>query len=268
MSAPNKRDDKEIVGLIPAAGEAKRIAPLPCSKELFPVGFETEKESNVQRPKSVCQYLIDEMRYVGISKIFFVLRKGKWDIPGYLGDGSKYGMSFAYLIMGLPLGVPYTLDQAFPFVKEKKVVIGFPDILFESENIFKKLIRKTETSNYDIMLGLFPSGRPEMADLVELDKNGKVTKIVMKQKDTRLGHSWGTAAWTPVFTKYLHEKLKGLGKAASIEGELSINEIINMAIQDGLRVEAVHVSDKPFLDIGTPEDLARAARRFAHLSDQ
>src|SRR5690606_7285513 len=28
---------KEVVGLIPAAGRASRLAPLPCSKELLPV---------------------------------------------------------------------------------------------------------------------------------------------------------------------------------------------------------------------------------------
>jgi len=30
---------EEVVGIIPASGRATRIAPLPCSKELYPVGF-------------------------------------------------------------------------------------------------------------------------------------------------------------------------------------------------------------------------------------
>ena len=29
----------EVVGLVPAAGMAKRLQPFPCSKEVYPVGF-------------------------------------------------------------------------------------------------------------------------------------------------------------------------------------------------------------------------------------
>lgn len=32
-------DHQNMIGLIPAAGKAKRLQPLPCSKEIFPVGF-------------------------------------------------------------------------------------------------------------------------------------------------------------------------------------------------------------------------------------
>jgi dTDP-glucose pyrophosphorylase len=66
----------------------------------------------------------------------------------------------------------------------------------------------------------------------------------------------------------LYDKLRDFKITTFIERELSIKDIINMAIQDGLRVEAVHVSDKPFIDIGTSEDLARAVRRFIHLSNR
>jgi glucose-1-phosphate thymidylyltransferase len=233
LNTTKRNINREVIGLIPAAGDAKRIAPLPCSKELYPIGFEIEKELNLQRPKSVCQYLIEKMHYVGVEKIYFILRKGKWDIPSYLGDGSRFRMNFAYLIMGLPFGVPYTLDQAFPFIKENIVVLGFPDIMFESKNSFQKLIGKIESCNYDIVLGLFPSDRPERADLVGFDKKGKARKIVRGKKHTRLRYTWGIAAWTPVFTNYLHEKLKDFKATTFIERELSINDIINMAIQDG-----------------------------------
>jgi glucose-1-phosphate thymidylyltransferase len=59
LRTTKKKFHREVIGLIPAAGETKRIAPLPCSKELYPLGFEIEKESNLQRPKSACQYLIE-----------------------------------------------------------------------------------------------------------------------------------------------------------------------------------------------------------------
>ncbi len=115
----SKEKHKEVIGLLPAGGTASRIAPLPCSKELYPIGFNnTSGEDTNLRPKAICLYLLEKMRLAGIIKVFIVLRKGKWDILAYLGDGAMLNMNFAYLIMGLPFGVPYTIDQAYPFVKE------------------------------------------------------------------------------------------------------------------------------------------------------
>jgi glucose-1-phosphate thymidylyltransferase len=262
----NKKDGREIIGLIPAAGEAKRIAPLPCSKEIYPVGFEIDKESKVQKPKSVCQYLIEKMKYGGVSKIYIILRKGKWDIPTYLGDGTKYGMHFAYIMMGNPFGVPYTLDQAYPFIKENDVVLGFPDILFECNNAFQKLQKRIKSHRCDIVLGLFLSDQPEKADLVEYDNNGKVREIVKESKCTRLKYTWGIAAWTPGFTNFLHNKLKNMNSKTFVEKEFFISDVINFAIRDGLQVGAVHISEKPFIDIGTPENLERAGRHYNRYS--
>jgi glucose-1-phosphate thymidylyltransferase len=56
------------------------------------------------------------MKYGGVSKIYLIFREWKWDIPTYLGDGTKYGMHFVYLIMGYPFGVTYALDPAYPFI--------------------------------------------------------------------------------------------------------------------------------------------------------
>ena len=102
---------QEVVGLIPAGGKGTRIAPLPCSKELYPVGFMSNDKNDRVLPKVVCHYLLEKMRLAGISKTYVVLRQGKWDIPSYLRDGAMFDMHIAYLIMNLPFGVPYTLDR-------------------------------------------------------------------------------------------------------------------------------------------------------------
>ena len=268
LYTPNKKDGREIIGLIPAAGEAKRIAPLPCSKEIYPVGFEIDKESKSKKPKSACEYLIEKMKYGGVSKIYLILRKGKWDIPTYLGDGSRFGLHFAYLIMGLPFGVPYTLDQAYPFIKENIVVLGFPDILFNCNNGFQKLLKKIRSCNCDVVLGLFLSDQPEKADLVDYDNKGKVREIVKESKCPRLKYTWGIAAWTPVFANFSHKKLRDFNTTTFNEKELFISDMINSAIQDGLQVEAVHISENPFIDIGTHEGLEKACRSFMRFSNR
>ena len=39
-----------------------------------------------------------------------------------------------------------------------------------------------------------------------------------------------------------------------------MRDVFNAAIQEGLKVEGVPVSDKPFLDIGTGDDLHKAVK--------
>ena len=95
---PATRTPPKIVGLIPAAGIAERISPLPCSKEIFPIGIQTNGRKK-PRPKVVCTYLLEKMSAAGITKAHIILRKGKWDIPAYLGDGSIVNMHLSYLIM-------------------------------------------------------------------------------------------------------------------------------------------------------------------------
>src|SRR2546427_9774691 len=169
----------EVIGLIPAGGQANRIAPLPCSKELYPVGFRSIDGEQGARPKVVCHYLLEKMRVAGITTAYIVLREGKWDIPTYLRDGAMLGMHFAYLMMDAPFGVPYTLDQAYPFVQDAVIAFGFADILFRSEDAFSRLLARKSASEADAVLGLFPADRPEKVDMVEIDDKNYVRQILI-----------------------------------------------------------------------------------------
>lgn len=250
---------REIVGLIPAAGQGTRIRPLPCSGEIYPIRFDPSKEG---RPKAVCHYLLEKMRSAGIRKAYIVLREGKWDIPAYLGDGRMLGMHLAYLIVDVPFGVPFTIDRAFPFVQEAIIGLGFPDIFFEPDNVFMRLLDRLSLNHCDVVLGLFPSDRPYKADMVDIDPEGRIRNIVIKPHQTALRFTWGVAVWTPLFTQFIHNYLETLKPSMLEEKELFIGEVVQAAIDEGLRVEGVHVADEAFLDIGTPEDLLSVVKRL------
>ena len=51
--------------------------------------------------------------------------------------------------------------------------------------------------------------------------------------------------------------------SAATSPEISVGQVIQAAIDRELRVEAMQVSNEPYLDIGTPEDLLKAVKRFA-----
>ncbi len=68
-----KEFNQEIIGLFPTGGQATRIFPLPCGKELYPVGFRQVGEGRGLRPKVVCHYLLERMRLVGVAKTYIIL---------------------------------------------------------------------------------------------------------------------------------------------------------------------------------------------------
>ncbi|MCO6412438.1 MAG: hypothetical protein J5I92_06810 [Thiogranum sp.] len=248
---------RDIVGLIPMAGRATRLAQLSCSKEIYPL----PAGGDGAQPQVVCQHLLGKMRDAGIETIYVVLRDGKWDIPAYLGDGSQSGVSIAYLMMGLPWGTPYSADQAWPFVRHAIVALGFPDMLFGPENIFAQLLEYREASGADIVLGLFPADRPHKVDMVDTDSGGRVRQIIIKPAATVLQHTWGVAVWTPAFTEFMHEFLIRHRQGAATSPELYIGDVVQAALDAGFSVHGVPVSQQPYLDIGTPDDLERAIKR-------
>ena len=251
----------EVIGLIPAAGKATRLSPLPCSKELFPIGFGASSGDHNLIPKVVCHYLLQKMRLAGITNAYIVIREGKWDIPTYFGDGSILDMNLAYLMMGLPFGVPYTIDQAYPFVQDAIIALGFPDILFETDDAFDQLLAYQAAKEIDVAMGLFPCKRARRSDMVALGDEGRVERIVLKPRETNLRFSWAIAVWTPVFSRFMHEYLSTIEQKATLKPELFVGDVFNAAIQEGLTVEGVLVSDKPFLDIGTRDALLEAVKR-------
>ena len=123
---PDKiKTGRELVGLLPAAGSAERISPLPCSKEIFPVGFFMSRDTFGRRPKTAAHYLLENMQNAGAEKAFIVIRKGKWDIPAYFGGGEFVPINIAYMVTDATGGVPFTLDKAYSFYKNDLILLDF-----------------------------------------------------------------------------------------------------------------------------------------------
>ncbi len=254
----------KIIGLLPAGGKATRISPLPLSKELYPIGFQKLSNNGNLRPKVVSQYLLEKMLLAGIKQAYFILRSGKWDIPAYFGDGTMLSMNLGYLMMNLPYGVPFTLDQAYSFVGDAMIALGFPDILFQPEDGFSRILARQQKTQADVVLGLFPTNQPQKAGMVDFDETGKVYLVVEKPPQSNLRYMWGIAVWTPQFTQFLHDYLITLKSSSNLsQPELPIGNVIQAAIHQGWNVEAEAFIDGTYLDIGTPDDLVTAVKQFA-----
>ena len=253
--------ENEVIGLIPCGGNAKRIAPLPCSKEVLAVGLRETADGSI-RPKVVSHYLLEKMQRAGARKAFIILRKGKWDIPEYYGNGVSLGIDLGYLIMGRPYGPPYTLDQAYPFVRSARIAFGFPDILFGPPDAFVRALRRLSDTKADIVMGLFRAYDTTIADMVAVDKTGQVRELVIKPLDSKLKYDWVFAVWTRTFTEFLHEYLAesrtaGQSPNASLPAELTMGHVIQAAIGEGIRTQSLTFRRSTYLDIGTGEGLRR-----------
>ena len=251
----------DVMGLIPCGGHATRIAPLPCSKELLPVGFRRMADGSL-RPKVVSHYLLEKMRQGGVRRAFFILRNGKWDIPQYYGDGGEIGMDVGYLMMGRPHGPPYTLDQAYPFIKGSRVAFGFPDILFQPADAYKQALKRLSATRAAIVLGLYPAHRKWTWHNVLADRTGRVQKILMNRTEKKSKLGWVFAVWTSKFTEFLHTYLAAHQidpeqSGARLRAELTVGEVIQAAIHAGLPTQSVVFQHQNYLDIGTPEGLQR-----------
>lgn len=257
---------RPVVGVIPAAGKATRLSPLPCSKELIPIGVHTQPESIRGRPKVVSEYLLQEMHAAGAQRVFIVLREGKFDIPAYFGDGSRLGLKLAYLMMGAPWGPPFSIAQAAPFAEHATMLLGFPDILVHPAGLFGRLIDRLDATGADLVLGVHRMTAGGYADRVLLDARGRVTRVRLKETapPPRAGEiGCVQAAWGPRFTRFLLDETDRLGAWArsGVAGEApdwSISSVFEAAVLAGLHVDSVMLEGARFLDIGTTAGYAAA----------
>jgi glucose-1-phosphate thymidylyltransferase len=258
----------ELVGLIPLGGSAARIAPLPFSKELFPVGFAPLAGDDGLRPRPVCHYLLRQLRLAGIDKTYLVIRTGKWDIPAFLTDGAGLDLNLAFVVVSPTPGVPYTLDRGYPFVAGCRVAFGFADIILEPDDVFVRLDRRQRSSDADMVIAAFPAVDPSKCGMIDFDAEGRVLYMVEKPRRTTLKYTWGAAVWAPSFTEFLHARLHALEEIRDPDGlsstrEVNICDAVQGAIDAGLEVVVEVFEDGVCRDIGTPDDLIAAVRDYA-----
>ncbi len=259
---------REIWGLIPAAGKAKRLRRdaqghlrKGPSKEILALprpDAATEGSARI-----ACQDLLDNFRLAGVARALVLLRSGKWDIPKRLGDGGEFGVELAYRVLPAEQaarGVPFTLASAVPFLGDRMAALGFPDLQVQPRDLLARLVRHREQNQSDLALALVPCDRPQGADLVDLSPRGKVRRFEIKPEATTLKWTWAFAVWTPRFTRFLLKWTDGFNaRSLRLGREPHAADIFIGALAEGFEIDALPESAGRVLDIGTPEALAAAA---------
>ncbi|HVT10472.1 MAG TPA: sugar phosphate nucleotidyltransferase [Polyangia bacterium] len=235
-----------MLGVIPAAGAGTRIQPLAFSKELLPVG--SRVEGGVERPRAVCEYLVERMLAAGATRLCFVIAPGKSDILHYFG-GSVDGVPICYAVQVRPAGLCDALFCALPHATaDESIVVGLPDTVWFPVDGLRRLPDDT------LSFLLFDVAHPELFDAVLTDGAGWVQQIDVKSKNARSNWVWG--AFKLPATELA--KLRRLWDERDRRDEF-FGTLVNAHLERGGRARGVRAGEA-YVDVGTLHGYREALR--------
>lgn len=243
----------DVLGLIPAAGRATRLGPLPCSKEIMPVGA----QDGPRKVRVAIGSCLENMTASGIKQAVVGITANKSDVEVYLGEGEGFGLSVSCHVIEPTKSTPETVAAILPFAKDRICALAFPDILFDAPTAYRSMVAQMNEQSADVVLGLFPADRPHICDMVAVGADGALDHIDIKPKHTHLTHTWGIAVWRASFSRFLLEFVR---QPAGVGRELFVGDVVMAAKRNGLRILTQVVSAEPYIDVGTPEGLKAAWR--------
>lgn len=242
----------DLVGLLPAAGRGSRLGPIPCSKEIMPLGFQRRTGAASQwEPVTAIEEHLRALQLAGARRCAVVISDGKADIVRYLGNGDRYDLSLAYVYQPQLRGMPYALDLAVPWINGATTLFSMPDTLITPQNTMARLLVHHRVHGADLTLGLFHTSTPQKFGMVERDAAGQITNFVDKPVQSELNLMWGLAVWSPRFTAALSSFLAHVLAGGA---EVVLSDVFLAALQQGLHVDGLVLHDAHYHDIGTPED--------------
>lgn len=240
-------------GIVPAAGLGTRIQPLAFSKELLPVGTRLD-DNHTERPRAVCEYLLERFLAAGVTRICFVISPPKTDIMSYFG-GRIGNASICYAVQQTPRGLCDALFSALPFVApDDHVFVGLPDTVWFPVDGFRLL------PDHQLSFLLFPVKRPELFDAVITEDTGAVREVQVKTAAAASRWVWGAFKLTGQIFADLHQLWLKRDKADEYIGTL-----VNAYLADGGGAIGIKRGET-YVDVGTLHGYREAVRLLSHES--
>ncbi len=233
-------------GILPAAGHGSRIQPLAFSKELLPVG--SAREGETERPRAVCEYLVERMIRAGADKLCFVISPGKTDILEYFGS-RIWGADLVYVVQQKPAGLCDAIFRAASLIApEESVLIGLPDTIWSPQDGFARLHED------GLSFLLFPVAQPSLFDAVVLNPDETVARIEVKQAAPSTNWIWGGVRMSGT----VFRALRNLWLRPE-RGDEYLGSLVNAWIAEGGQARGVRAGEA-YVDVGTLHGYRSAIR--------
>jgi glucose-1-phosphate thymidylyltransferase len=234
-----------LKGIILAGGSGTRLHPmtLASSKQLLPV-----------YDKPMVYYPLSTLMLAGIADILVISTPE--DLPQFrrlLGDGSRYGVRFAYAEQPKPDGIAQAFLIGRDWIAGEPCALALGDNLIFGDHL-SAMLQGAAARPQGATVFAYQVRDPERYGVATFDAKGKALDLVEKPAAP-------VSNWAVTGLYFYDARVTEL--AASIRpsprGELEITDLNRIYLEEGsLRVERLS-RGYAWLDAGTPDSLLQAA---------
>ncbi len=160
--------------------------------------------------KPLLQYQIELCRQYGLEEVILIVNHLKDTIVDYFGNGEKFGIKISYYLEEKPLGTVGGIKEIEEQLTEDFLVL-YGDVMLDMD--LERLFAFHRKKNSEATLVVHPNDHPYDSDLVEIDEEKQIIKVLPKPHPKGLWYHNMVNAAVYVFSPSILKELEKGKKA-------------------------------------------------------